>query len=76
MAEILLIVPAGWVQLDWVAVQNDIPDLNKANVENWIATNQLIYIQVALMLSGKIPPDAVVEAAKLLDDTYFLVRLG
>jgi len=76
MAEILLIVPAGWIQLDWVAVQNDIPDLNKANVENWIATNQLIYIQDALMLSGKIPPDAVVEAAKLLDDTYFLVRLG
>ena len=72
----MLIIPPGWTQLDWEHMTNNIAGFSKPNVESWIDSNQFSYIEEGLKGAELIPAEASINAAKLLDDTYFLVMLG
>lgn len=76
MSDLMLIVPPGWTQLDWEFITNNVADFSKPNVEAWLSSGQLSYIEEGLKASAQIPADATVVAAKLIDDTYFLLQLG
>lgn len=75
MESLLLIVPPGWLQLDWSWITSN-TELAYSNVLDYINSNSLGYIEQPLKIAGLIPEDSVLVEAKLLDDTYFIVRLG
>lgn len=75
MSEFLLIIPNGWTQLDWVVCQQH-QDLSQTSVLNWINANTLNYIEASLKELQLIPAESTVVDAKLLDDSYFMVKLG
>ena len=76
MGQFLLVIPQGWTQLDWQHVTNNLPGMSAANVLDWINSNSLGYIEEPLKADGLIPADASIVEAKLIDDTYFMVKLG
>lgn len=76
MSDFLLVIPEGWTQLNWDAVREAHPDLNKGNVENWINTSQINYIDELLKAGGIVAPEQTVSAAKLIDDAYFLIQFA
>ena len=75
MSEFILIVPEGWTQLDWDLCQTH-AELTATAITNWAATNQLSYIEQFTREIGAIPANAMVEAAKMIDDSILLVRLA
>ena len=76
MSEFLLIVPSGWTSLDWSYLSNNVADLTMTSVLNCIQSNNYSLIEDALKGCGAIPVESSLIEAKLIDDTYFLVRLG
>lgn len=73
----LLIIPDGWIQLDWQYICNNIPCLDRISVENIINSNSVtMNMDEPLKAAGFVPQDKTVVAAKLIDDTYFIVQLG
>ena len=76
MDNFLLITPSGWVSLDWQYLSNNVSDLTMTSVLNCIVSNNYSLIENALKESGFISQEATLLEAKLIDDTYFLVRLG
>ena len=76
MSDFLLIVPAGWTQLDWSYLTNNLPSMEKSGVENAINSNQYADMEPELKAGGFIPQESTIVEAKLIDDTFFLVRLG
>lgn len=76
MSDFLIVIPAGWLQMDWAAISAANPDMNVTNVTNWIETEQFSYIADALKAQELIPADAVVIGARLFDGAYFAVLLG
>lgn len=76
MSEFLLIVPAGWSQLDWAYLTNNVPGFGESSVLAWCGGGQVDNdIGTLLREAGQIPADAYVYAAKLVDATYFLVKM-
>lgn len=75
MSELLLVFPEGWVPLNWEFISSKIPDMNRTNVDNWIATGQFSYIEEFLKQLNLIQADATVVSAKLIDDK-FAILLG
>jgi len=75
MAQFLLIVPEGWTQLD-LATVSQCGDLTQGNIETWIQQNLLYELDNRLHEFNLIPADKTVNEAKIIDGTYFLVRLG
>ena len=53
-----------------------VQDLNQTSVLNWINANTLTYIETPLKELQLIPAESTVVDAKLLDDSYFMVKLG
>lgn len=76
MSEFLLVIPEGWTQLDWQFITNNIADMGQGNVLNWLNSNEFSYIEAGLKEHGIIAPDATLVGVKLIDDTYFLIKLG
>lgn len=76
MSNLLLIVPSGWTQLDWQYITNNVPDMGKDSVENAINSGTASTLEPGLKEYGCIPQESVIVEAKLVDDTFFLVRLG
>ena len=76
MSEFLLIVPEGWIQMDWEALQAESPDITLGNVKAWIEANQLADLDGVLKGIGRIDPDATLVEAKLIDNQFFMIRLG
>lgn len=76
MSAFLLVIPEGWTSLDWPFISNNIPSMSKGGVENSISSNMVTDFEPGLKESGLIPLDANIVDAKLIDDTYFLVKLG
>lgn len=74
MSDFLLIIPAGWTQLDWQFVSNN--GLSGTSVLNAIVSTNMSDIEAPLKDMGLIPLESSVLEAKLLDDTFFMVRLG
>lgn len=74
MSDFLFIVPEGWTQLDWERICNTLASFNAANVAQWAVVGMQL-IEQPLKEAGMIPLDKTVTAVKLLDDSYFLVRL-
>ena len=72
MSDFLLVVPEGWTQLDWEYISNNISNMGASNVKG--ATT--LDIETYLKEGGIIAPEASLIEFKLIDDTYFLVRLG
>lgn len=75
METLLLVVPPEWLQLDWEYITSN-TDLSTTNVTSYISAGMLDYIEQPLKSVGLIPSDKTLVEAKLLDDTYFIVRLG
>lgn len=76
MSEFLVIIPSGWTQLDWQFITNNVADMSPGNVLNWTNSTDYSYIEAGLKVNGIIPDNTTVVEAKLIDDTYFMVRLG
>ena len=75
MSDFLLIAPEGWSQLDLNAV-TQFGDLTVGNIETWIQQNLLYELNDRLHQFGIIDAALTVNEAKIIDGTYFLVRLG
>lgn len=75
MSDFLLVIPAGWIPIDFDLVSSLNPDFNTINVDNWVITNQLSYIEDILKATGQIDQAATVIAAKRFD-AYFAIQLG
>lgn len=76
MSEFLLVIPPGWTQLDWEFIANNLTDMSAANVTEYINAGMLGYIETPLKEAGLIPAESTLVEAKLIDDTFFMVRLG
>lgn len=76
MSDFVLVVPDGWTPLDWEKLQSEHSAFSKPSVEDWLATGQLFYMCEQLVLAGAIPEGSSLVDARLIDDTYFLVKLG
>lgn len=75
MSEFLLVIPEGWTQLDWNTVSN-LYGMDYTGVMNFIASNNYMDMETYLKDAGLIEQDKSINEAKLIDNTYFLVRLG
>jgi hypothetical protein len=76
MSEFLLVVPEGWSQLDWQVITNSVPGMDYGGTMNMINSNNYADMNDKLKEAGIIPADYSIAEARLIDDTYFLVRLG
>lgn len=72
MSDFLLVVPSGWTQLDWQFITNNVPQMSMADVMGGTVPD----IEERLKGAGVLAADAALAEFKLIDDTYFLVRLG
>jgi hypothetical protein len=72
MSEFLLVIPEGWTQLDWPYITNNVPHMGMADVVNGAVSD----IEARLKDGGVIAPESSLIEFKLIDDTFFLVRLG
>ena len=72
MSEFLVIVPPGWTQLDWEYVANNVPNMSSQAVNNGVVSD----IEMWLKDAGQIPAESSLIDFKLIDDSYFLVKLG
>lgn len=75
MSDFLLVFPEGWTTINFDLVSSLVPDFNTINVDNWVQTNQLSYIEEILKSTGQIDSAATVIGAKRFD-AYFAVQLG
>lgn len=75
MENLLLIIPPGWLQLDWEYITSN-TELSLPNVISYINSGTLEYIEQPLKAIGLVQPEQTLVEAKILDDTYFIVRLG
>lgn len=72
MGEFLLIIPSGWTQLDWQYITNNVANMGYQNVVNGSTSD----IETSLKNAGIIAIESSLIEFKLIDDTYFLVRIG
>ena len=72
MSEFLVIVPPGWTQLDWEYVANNVPNMSSQAVNNGVVSD----IEMWLKDAGQIPAESSLVDFKLIDNTYFLIKLG
>ena len=72
MSDFLLIIPEGWIQLDWEYVSNNVANISSQSVNNGVISD----IEQWLKDGGQIPPDSSLIDFKLIDNTYFLIKLG
>ena len=72
MSDILVIIPPGWTQLDWEFISNNIANMSAQAVNNGVVSD----IEAWLKEGGQIPTESSLIDFKLIDNTYFLVRLG
>lgn len=75
MSDFIVIAPDGWIQIDFDGVYAVNPDFNTVNVDNWINTSQLSYIEEILKSVGVIGQSATVIAARRIEP-YFAIQLG
>lgn len=76
MSNFIFVIPLGWTGLDWTSITNNIPDMSKGNVEEWIRTNSLSIIEDILKTHNIIPQSSSLQEVVLFDDSVFAVRLG
>ncbi len=76
MSDFLLVVPNGWTQLDWQFITNNVAGMDLNGALNMIHSNAYSDINDKLHEAGVIPAEQTVVEARVIDDTYFLVRLG
>ena len=74
MSDFLLVIPAGWTQLDWEFVSNN--GLDENSVQNANVTGNMMDVEAPLKDMGLIPPESTVMAAKVIDSAYFMVKLA
>jgi hypothetical protein len=72
MSDFLIVIPAGWTQLDWEYLSNNVHGIDV----NAATSGPISDMETLLKDSGSIPIEASLLEFKLLDNTYFMVRLG
>lgn len=72
MSEFLVIIPAGWVQLDWEYLSNNVPGMDIPAA----TTGAVSTMEEMLKSSGQIPQEASLLEYRLLDNSYFLIKIG
>lgn len=76
MSQFLLVIPEGWTQLDWQHITNNVPNMSGQAVASMIQSGVLSDIEAGLKEAGIVAQEASLVDAKLIDDTYFMVKLG
>lgn len=69
-SEFLVIIPTGWIQLDWDYIANNVPHAARVN------GGTLLDVEESLRDAGIIAPELSLTAFKLIDDSYLLVKLA
>lgn len=72
MSDFLLIIPEGWTELDWGYISNNVANMSSqavntgviSDIEQWLKDGNQISLECSLL------------DFKLIDNTYFLVKLG
>lgn len=72
MSEFIIVIPEGWIQLDWQYITNNISGMDYQGVVNAANSD----IEERLKSGGIIPLESSLVEYKLIDDTYFMIRLG
>jgi hypothetical protein len=72
MSEFLVIIPPGWIQLDWEYLSNNVPGMDVNAATTGVLTN----MEEMLKTSGQIPMESSLLEFRLLDNAYFLIKLG
>lgn len=72
MSGFLLIIPEGWIQLDWEYISNNFSGLSPTNIKDGLVYD----VENNLKLGGLIKETDSLLEFKLIDDTFFLIRLG
>jgi hypothetical protein len=72
MSDFLLVIPAGWTQLDWEYISNNVANMSSQAVNTGVISD----IEAWLKDGGQIPAESSLVDFKLIDNTYFLVKLG
>ena len=72
MSEFVLIIPEGWTQLDWEFISNNVANMTSQNVNGGLLSD----VEQWLKDGGQIPVESSLVEFKLIDNTYFMVKLG
>lgn len=72
MNNFILVVPEDWTQLDWAAISNNVTNFTYSNVINAGAREVEEWLKAGNLISA----EAYLLDFKLIDDTYFLIKLG
>lgn len=72
MHTFIIIVPEDWIQLDWPYISNNVPNMSPSNVMNAGPRE----VEEWLKAANLIPVESYLLDFNLVDDTYFLIKLG
>ena len=75
MSEFILIVPAGWTQIDLVAATL-IPGFSIPAIKSWIETQNWLVMVQELASGGLLKETDIILEAQIFNDETFLVKLG
>lgn len=75
MSDFIVVIPEGWTELDWQTITNS-TSLGYSYTMDLIGSQSWSVIDEILKAAGVLQPDQNVQEAKLIDDAFFLVRLG
>lgn len=75
MSDFIVVIPECWTELDWQTITNS-TSLGYSYTMDLIGSQSWSVIDEILKAAGVLQPDQNVQEAKLIDDAFFLVRLG
>ena len=75
MSQLLVIVPEDWLEIDWSYTTGN-TELTAVSLQYFMSSGQSAYVDEILKAAGLIPLEATLVDAKVLDDAFFMVRLG
>lgn len=74
MSEFMMIAPAGWTEMDYEFITNNIVD--QTTMEGLMLQGQLFEIDNMLAQHGLLPDGQTIQEIKFIDNTYMWVRFG
>ena len=75
MSEFLVVIPEGWLSFTWEQAFSH-PLMNPDAVKLWRDSGQISYLSQLLIESGLLPEGSEVVDVKMIDDTYFFIKLA
>lgn len=75
MGQLLVVVPEDWLEIDWAYTTGN-TELTATSLQYFMSSGQSAYVDEILKNAGLIPLNTTLVEAKVLDDAFFMVRLG